>query len=197
MEINYSSNITLENTRLILSPLTLDHFDSLRVFAVDEPDLLKYSPSKFGTKDLLHSYIEKAIRLRSEGLKYSFVIYDKVKSKFAGSTSYLNISEFDMRLEIGSTWIGKDFQKTGLNRNCKFLMMSHAFKDLKIERLEFNTDARNIQSQKAIERIGGIKEGVLRSHMLMSDGIRRDTVCYSILKEEWPLIRNTVFKEIF
>ncbi|MGB3775894.1 MAG: GNAT family N-acetyltransferase [Leeuwenhoekiella sp.] len=165
MKLNFEENIILENSRVRIEPLELKHLELLTPIAINNPDLLKYSPSKFGTHELLAEFIQSSIVLREKHLKYSFAIYDKDKKAYAGSTSYLNISQEDQRLEIGSTWIGKDYQKTGLNHNCKYLLMQYVFEELHFERLEFKTDKRNLQSQKAIERIGGIYEGTLRSHI--------------------------------
>ena len=94
------------------------------------------------------------------------------------------------------TWFGKSFQRTGLNRNVKFLMLRYAFEALRFERVELKTDERNQQSRLAIEKIGGRFEGILRSHVLMPDGFRRNTVYYSILKSEWPAIKKDIFKNI-
>ena len=156
---------------------------------------MKYSPPKFGTVDSLKKYIIRYTKMRTQHLIYAFAIYDKRKGAYAGSTSFMNISQVDKCLEIGSTWIGKTFQRTGLNRNCKFLLMEYVFETLKFERLELRTDERNIQSQTAIKAIGGQYEGTHRSHLLMSDGFRRNTVCFSILKNEWEGIRKTIFKK--
>jgi len=131
--------------------------------------------------------------LRDKELKYPWAIYDKKAEAYAGCTSYLNISAVNSRLEIGSTWIGEEFQRTGLNRACKFLLLSYAFEDLGWERVELKTDSRNEQSKTAIQKIGAQYEGKLRSHTLMSDGYRRDTVYYSILKPEWPRIKSVIF----
>jgi RimJ/RimL family protein N-acetyltransferase len=102
----------------------------------------------------------------------------------------LNINLTHKRLEIGSTWIGKDFQRTALNRNCKLLLLSYAFEEANTERVEFLTDQRNLQSQKAIEGIGASFEGILRSHITMLDGYRRNSYCYSIIKPEWPEVKT-------
>jgi len=196
MIFDFSENIVLANIRVKMEPLELAHIEHLAAIATHNPDLLKYSPPKFGTRKLLTEYVERSITLRKKHLKYSFAIYDITRGSYAGSTSYLNISQENKRLEIGSTWIGKDFQRTGLNHNCKFLLLEYAFEHLNVERVAFQTDKRNIQSQKAIERIGGQYEGLLRSHTVMSDGFRRDTVCYSILKNEWQGLKEKVFSDI-
>jgi RimJ/RimL family protein N-acetyltransferase len=122
--------------------------------------------------------------------RYTFTVFDKTKNAYAGSTSFLNISNPDDRLEIGATWYGKEFQRTGLNRNCKYLLMQYAFDNVGAERVEFRTDERNLASRQAIEKIGGQFEGILRRHTVMYDGFRRNTVCYSILKREWNELKN-------
>ncbi len=117
----------------------------------------------------------------------------KTANQYAGSTSFYAVSNKDERLAIGATWIGKPFQRTGLNRNMKFLMMQYAFETLNFARVELHTDARNQQSREAIKGIGGIEEGILRHFTVMTDGFRRDTVCFSILKNEWTDLKQTVF----
>jgi len=159
--------------------------DNLINVATEDKKLIQFSPAQIHSEQLLKSYIEKAINDRQNGIRYSFSIFDKTKNAYAGSTSFLNISNIDDRLEIGSTWIGKDFQRTGLNRNCKYLLLTFAFDDLGAQRVEFRTDERNLASRTAIEKIGGKLEGILRSHTLLPDGFRRNTACYSILKSEW------------
>jgi len=194
MKLDFDKNIHLENERVRLEPLTMGHIDSLTPIAINNPNLLQYSPPKFGTVDSLKDYIERYVKMRAQQLIYAFAIFDKEKEQYAGSTSFMNISQVDQRLEIGSTWIGKPFQRTGLNRHCKYLLMQYVFETLQFERLELRTDERNIQSQTAIKAIGAQYEGLLRSHLLMSDGFRRNTVCFSILKHEWPQIKSTIFR---
>ena len=194
--INFKKNIILENSRVRLLPLQIKHIDYVAPIVLKTPDLLKYSPPRFGTVELLAEYIAKNISLREKELKYPFIIFDKSVQEFAGCSSFMNVSLENQRLEIGSTWIGTDFQRTGLNRNCKYLLLSYAFEELGMERIELKTDARNLQSQQAIKGIGAQYEGRLRSHTLMSDGFRRDTVFFSILKAEWPRIKSSIFAEI-
>ena len=189
-------NIVLENDKVRLEPLNWEHFESLLPISISDPDLLKFSPEEFGTEQALKIYIENTLELRKQHLKCTFAIFDKEQNEFAGSTSFTNISGVDERLEIGSTWLGTKYQRSGLNRNCKYLLMQYAFEKAKCKRIEFKTDNRNSQSKKAIEAIGGKYEGLLRSHTLMLDGFRRDTVCYSILIKEWNEIRKTIFREI-
>jgi len=191
---NTHLSVVLENDRVRLEPLSWEHFDSLLPFALKHPTLLQYSPVKFGNEAALKEYFETNLALKEKGTKYPFAIFDKTKNQFAGSTSFMNISNKNQRLEIGSTWLGKDFQRTGLNRNCKFLLLKYAFETLDCQRVELKTDQRNEQSKTAIQAIGAKYEGCLRSHTLMIDGHRRDTVYFSILKEEWEGIKSTIFK---
>lgn len=194
MDFNFKDSIILENDRSRLSPLSWEHFEPLLEIALRYPDLLKLSPSKFGTKEDLQAYFEAALTNKTKAIRYPFVIFDKKENAFAGSTSFGNISNQNQRIEIGWTWIGKHFQRTGLNRNNKFLMLQYAFETLEFERVELKTDSRNMQSRKAMEGIGATYEGLLRSHTVMSDGYRRNTVYYSILKPEWTTIKERIFR---
>jgi RimJ/RimL family protein N-acetyltransferase len=196
MNLNFKESILLENDRVRLEPLAEQHIYLLLEVGAADPELMRYSPSAVHTEELLTTYVLSAIEDRRKLAKYSFAIFDKEIEKYAGSTSFGNISNSDQRLEIGWTWIGKEFQRTGLNRNCKFLLLQYCFKILEFERVEFKTDSRNLQSRKAIEEIGGTLEGEFRSHSIMSDGHRRNTVYYSILKNEWPALKNSIFQSI-
>ena len=193
---DFNNDITLENVRVRLSP-----WDSklattvLAEVSAEDPTLLKYSLARIHSAELLRDYSENNARVRKEGIRFPFLIYDKQNGAYAGSTSYGNVSNEHLRLEIGWTWIGKGFQRTGLNRACKHALLKYAFEELKFERVELKTDARNSQSRKAIEGIGGVFEGMLRSHIIMADGVRRDTVYYSILRQEWPEIKDTIFSQ--
>ncbi|GAB3165795.1 GNAT family N-acetyltransferase [Telluribacter humicola] len=190
MHFPFDEEITLENTVALLRPLRETDDENLAKVATSDQDLLQFSPSPIYNPELLNKYINKAIEDRHNRLRYAFIVFDKTKNAYAGSTSFLNISNADDRLEIGATWYGKEFQRTGLNRNCKYLLLEYAFDRLDAERVEFKTDERNLASRQAIEKIGGQFEGLLRRHTLMHDGFRRNTVCYSILKSEWKELRK-------
>lgn len=170
-----------------------EHLDDLLPIALKYPDLLQFSPSPFGTKPALEEYIAVALKERDTGRRYPFVILDKVSGKIAGSSSFGNISLKDKRLDIGWTWLAREVQGTGLNRHCKFLMLSYAFETLEMEKVEFRIDSRNSRSRRAVEKIGGVQEAELRSHTVMTDGYRRNTVIYGILREEWPGIKKNIF----
>jgi N-acetyltransferase len=193
MNFSFDEEIILENTFALLRPINETDVDNLLAVATKDKDLLQFSPAQVYTKELLKTYINRAVDNRQNKSRYTFIVFDKTQNAYAGSTSFLNISNTDDRLEIGATWYGKDFQRTGLNRNCKYLLLQYAFDNLKAERVEFKTDERNLASRKAIEKTGGQFEGILRRHTLMYDGFRRNTVCYSILKSEWNELKNHSF----
>lgn len=194
MNFTFDKEIILENDFTLLRPVKKPDIDNLLTVATKDKDLLQFSPLPIYTKDLLQKSIERSLENRKNKSRYTFIVFDKKRNEYAGSSSFLNISNPDDRLEIGATWYGKEFQRTGLNRHCKYLLMEYAFDDLNAERIEFKTDERNIASRRAIEKIGGQFEGILRRHTLMSDGFRRNTVCYSILKSEWAQIKNHFFE---
>lgn len=194
MHFPFRDEIILENAVALLRPIEKTDFDNLISVATKDKDLLQFSPAPVYTKELLKIYIDNAVDNRINNKRYTFVVFDKRQNIYAGSTSFLNISDPDDRLEIGATWYGKEFQRTGLNRNSKYLLLQYAFDNLGSERVEFKTDERNVESRKAIEKIGGQFEGILRRHMVMHDGFRRNTVYYSILRSEWKELKNGFLK---
>lgn len=190
MNFPFTDELVFENNRALLRPLLITDFDNLHDIATTNSTLLQYSPMPIYNKDLLTKYIQKSLQDRESKMRYPLIIFDKKQNEYAGSSSFLNISNANSKLEIGGTWLGHEFQKTGLNRSCKLLLLTFAFEKLSAERVEFKTDERNSASRKAIEAIGGQFEGILRADTLMYDGFRRNSVYYSILKNEWPEIKN-------
>lgn len=181
--------ITLENDRAKLYPLTLDNFHHLYDIAAQE-NLVQYSPSFISSKEGLKKYVETALKQHSERTGIPFVIFDKATNKYAGCTRYMNIHWVNKVVHIGSTWIGREFQGSGLNRQVKFLMLDYAFKKMGFEKVEFRIDERNIRSRKAVEKLGGTLEGILRKDVYLLDGFKRNTCCYGILKEEWVQFKS-------
>lgn len=190
---DFTAPLLLENDRVRLQPLQTEHIAELTSISVQHPDLLRYSPSPFGSIEQLQAYITEALQQKEKQLRYPLVIFDKEHQKFAGSTSFGNVSEHHQRLEIGWTWIAPAQQRSGLNRAMKFLMLHYAFEVLGYQRVEFKIDSRNAQSRRAVEAIGAELEGELRSHSLMPDGFRRNTCYYGILAADWPGIKERVF----
>lgn len=120
----------------------------------------------------------------------TFAIIETAKNKVAGSTRYLNFRPDHRSVEIGWTWLGQDWQRTSVNTEAKLLLLGHAFERMGCVRVEFKTDARNLRSQRALERIGATREGVLRQHMIVQDDFIRDSVYFSVLDKEWPAVRD-------
>ena len=191
--LDVNQKLVLEDDRVRLEPLTLAHVNPLLPFVLRHPNLLKFSPSQINSQQSLIDYIKTAVQTKD---RLAFAIYDKQHKAFAGSTSYGFISNEHKKLQIGWTWIDPKMQRSGLNRHCKFLMLQYAFETLQFNRVEFITDSRNEKSRLAIQKIGATFEGCLRSHIVMSDGFLRDSVYYSILKEEWPPIKSTIFSKM-
>ena len=184
----FTENIILENDLALLRPLTLEDHEGFAKIAFDS-DIWKYNVGRIMNSTELKEFINTALEDRKNNFRYSFTIIQKTSREIAGSTSFANIFEKDKRIEIGWTWLGKKFMGTGLNKECKFLLLQYAFEHLKFERVEFKTDVLNKASRRALEKIGAKEEGILRSHTLMHDGRRRDTIYYSILANEWNEIK--------
>jgi len=185
----------LENEHVKLTLLDLSNYHHIANVSQEEK-LVQYSPSAIHTPKDLKTYVETAVIGYYHKTTLPFIIYDKLKEKYAGSTRFAFINWHYKVVHIGWTWIGKEFQGTGLNKNMKFLMLQYAFEILNFDKVEFRADERNIASRKAIEKIGGKLEGILRKDTLMLDGFKRSTCCFGILKEEWPTIKNDIFKKL-
>jgi len=183
----------LENERVKLSLLSLENYYHLEAIA-QQKDLIYYSPSTISTAEHLKSYVQVAVDGFNQGTILPFIIFDKQTQTYAGSTRFGLINHKNKVLHIGWTWIGKEFQGTGLNSNMKYLMLIHAFETIAFEKVEFRIDSRNMRSRKAVEKLGATLEGILRNDTVMKDGFRRSTCCYGILKSEWPAIKATVFQ---
>jgi RimJ/RimL family protein N-acetyltransferase len=151
-----------------------------------------YFVVRIETRRDLEQYIADAVGQHRAGARDTFII-ETVAGDVAGSTAFGNWSAKDRRVEIGWTWLGRQYQGSGTNKEAKFLLLSYAFEVLGMARVEFKTDVLNVQARKGLRNIGATEEGVLRSHTLMAGGRRRDTIYYSILEDEWRARRETVF----
>ncbi|MGI4873945.1 MAG: GNAT family N-acetyltransferase [Janthinobacterium lividum] len=192
--MDFTPPLVIENSRVRLRPLEATDFEELKRVAFDA-ELWRYTLTRGDDAVSLAAYIAAALQARQAGQRYPFAIIDRATGRLAGSTSYYSDFPDERRLSIGYTWVGTDFQRTGLNRACKHLLLCHAFGQLGYERVELETDARNHKSQTAMRRMGATEEGTLRSHRPTQGNIRRDTVIFSILRPEWDQLRHTVFAE--
>ena len=187
----------LQNDAVLLRPLTVTDFDNLVSFATNEPDIWKFSLVAVQGEQGLKNYIENAVEQRAVGTEYPFIVFDKITQQYAGSTRFYDIQVANKTLQLGYTWYGKAFQGTGLNKNCKLLLLQFAFEQLGMERVEFRADNNNERSKAAMKSIGCIEEGVLRSHAPYITGVRRDSVILSILKSEWDgSVKEKLIKKI-
>ncbi|HEY4128796.1 MAG TPA: GNAT family protein [Gammaproteobacteria bacterium] len=180
--------ITLEGAHVRLLPLNPDHLDGLCAVGLDE-ELWKWVPTRVLDRQDMKAYMALALDEQKRGVSVPFTTTLKDSGQIVGSTRYANISARDGRLEIGWTWIGKAWQRSPVNTEAKYLMLHHAFEVLGCTRVELKTDGLNEKSRAAILRIGAKQEAVLRKHTLTYSGRIRDTVYFSILDTEWPMVK--------
>jgi RimJ/RimL family protein N-acetyltransferase len=182
--------ITLVGRHVRLEPLTPGHVPALFAALHADSSIWQWFPlAPPETPADMEALIRSNLEAQAQGQVVVFVQVETTARQVVGSTSYLNISRRDRGLEIGSTWLGKPWQRTGINTEAKYLLLTHAFERLGAARVQLKTDARNLQSQAAIQRLGAVREGVLRKHMLVRDGFIRNTVMYSIVAPEWPAVK--------
>jgi RimJ/RimL family protein N-acetyltransferase len=189
------TDLTLQTSKVLLRPIEENDFNAFFELAQDK-DAWKYFTLNLADKDHLRKWMDLAYADRSANTRRPFTIIEKSTDKIAGSMSMGNISMHDLRLEIGWSWLGKEFRGTDVNRHAKYCMMKYAFEELGFERVEFKTDLLNARARKGLEKIGGKEEGILPSHMTMWNDRRRDSVYYAVLKNDWRGLKQTIFKDI-
>ncbi len=177
--------LILENERVSLRLLRPEDYELLLPFAVNESSLWQFSLVKAAGTEGMKKYIEIALQGWKDGHSFPFIVYDKLTGTYAGSTRFYDIQPEQKSLLLGYTWYGKAFQGTGLNKNCKYLLLEYAFETLSFDRVEFRADAQNSRSIAAMKSIGCIVEGIFRDHLVNAGGGRRSSIILSILKNEW------------
>ena len=177
-----------EGNHVCVVPLSVEHHDDL-VEAASDGALHRLWYTMVPSPEDVGAEIERRLGLRKAGSMLPFAIIDKSNGKAVGMTTYMNIDARNRRVEIGSTWYRQSVQKTPLNTECKLLLLRHAFEKLDCICVEFRTHFMNLQSRRAIERLGAKLDGILRSHMIMANGSVRDTAVYSIIASEWPAVQ--------
>jgi len=182
---SFSDQHVLENERVVLRPLELNDYENLLYFSIREPELWKFSLVQAIGEEGLRNYLKLAVEARTIEKEYPFIVFDKKTNQYAGSTRFYDIQLSNKCLQLGFTWYGKNFQGTGLNKNCKYLLLQFAFEEMGMERVEFRADNDNKKSISAMKSIGCSVEGVLRSNGFKPDGNRRDSIVLSILRTEW------------
>jgi RimJ/RimL family protein N-acetyltransferase len=185
----WPDDVTLSGKYVRLEPLSMDHLGDLQGAARDgDLHLLWYTTIPHA--DEMAVEITRRLSLRETGSMLPFAIIDQSSGHAVGMTTFMNIDAASKRVEIGSTWYAKSVQRSPLNTECKLLMMTHAFEQLNCIAVEFRTHFVNVQSRRAIERLGAKLDGVLRNHMVMANGSLRDTAAYSVINSEWPAIKT-------
>ena len=178
-------SLILEDDKIILRPL--QHSDLSALFSLaSQEDLWKFFTNDLGKNEEFEEWCAPAFKKE----RLQFVVIDKSSQTIIGSSAFGNYSERDSRIEIGWTWLGKKYHGQGYNQSMKKLMLVYCFEVLSVQRVEFKTDVLNLPARQALKNINAIEEGVLRSHTLMTRGRRRDTIYYSILKNEWEFVKR-------
>ncbi|MCY9548125.1 GNAT family N-acetyltransferase [Lysinibacillus xylanilyticus] len=181
--------IALENDVVLLKPLEHEDMQGL-LGAASYPEIWSHMSTTIEKMADVNNFVDNALETKREKTEFPFVVVDKKSGQIIGSTRFMDIDETHKRLEIGTTWITPAFWRTAINTNCKYLLLQYCFEVLNLQRVQIKTDHENLRSQKAIERLGATKEGVLRNHMVRKDGTVRHTVMYSITQQEWPQVKN-------
>jgi len=182
--------VVLTGKYVRLEPMTGAHIPALAEIGVGQAfwGFMLYGDMK--SVDDMGEWVQDILSRAQKGTDLPFVAIHLASGRVAGATRYLNIMPNDRGLEIGGTWYGTDFQRSVVNTECKYLLLRHAFEMLGCIRVQLKTDLRNERSQRAIERIGAVKEGILRNHMILPDGRYRHSVFYSILDTEWDEVKK-------
>jgi N-acetyltransferase len=189
------SDLILRTGKVTLRPAVESDFDAFLQLAQDQ-DIWTYFTLNLSNEKSLQQFMNTAFHDKEMNTRRPFTVIENATGKIAGSTSMGNISMHDLRLEIGWSWLGKDYRSSGINMHCKFAMMRYAFEELNFERVEFKTDVLNERAKQGLRKVGGIEEGVLRSHMTMWNDRRRSSVYFSVLKNEWQGLKETIFKDL-
>lgn len=181
--------IILEGTIVRLEPLSEAHVAGLAEVGLD-PDIWRHMLyGNIDTEAKLSVFVRDLLARQAGGTDLPYAVIYKETGKPIGCTRYMNIDIRNRGVEIGGTWYGAAYRRTGVNTECKYLLLGHAFEEWECVRVQLKTDLNNVRSQQAIERIGAMKEGVLRNHMIRPDGTLRDSVFYSIIDREWPDVK--------
>ena len=181
--------IQLNGDTVVLRPMTKNDVEGIYACCQDER-IWTHMSDTLKTKEDVQTYTEQALANRELGTDYPFVIVLQATNEIIGATRFFDITTAHKRLEIGHTWLHPSYWRTNINTECKYLLLSYCFDQLEFQRVQIKTGHENRQSQKAIERIGAKKEGVLRNHMIRPNGEVRHTVMYSIVKEEWLEVKQ-------
>jgi len=186
----WKTPVTLEGNSVRLEPLTEAHVPALAEVGCDDRiwRLMRYGLIR--TEDEMRGWVRHLLEGQAAGMDLPFAVIQLASGRVAGATRYMEIHPEHRGLEIGGTWYGLEFQRTRVNTECKYLLLRHAFEGLGVIRVQFKADLCNERSWQAIERLGAKREGILRNQTILPDGVRRDSVYYSIIDGEWPGVKE-------
>ena len=187
--MNWLSSVTLQGNHAILEPMGHEHHDGL-CQATADGQLSKLWYAAVPSSKNMRAEIERRLDLQKRGTMLPFTVRHLASGNVVGMTTYMNVDGVNCRVQIGSTWYAKSVQRTVVNTECKYMLLRHAFETLDVIAVEFRTHFFNHQSRHAIERLGAKQDGILRNHMRMPNGTLRDTIVYSILPSEWPVVKT-------
>ena len=182
--------VTLQGQNVRLEPIGPQHVEDLFRVGTDESIWRFSSRPAFTSRDDVQQWVESCMARNDAEGRVQFAVVHQAEDRAVGSTGYLDVDRPNRALEIGMTWYGTEYQRTAVNTESKFLLLSHAFDELGALRVCLKADHRNTRSLRAIERIGAIREGVLRNHRIARDGVNRHSVYYSVIDSDWPRVRN-------
>jgi RimJ/RimL family protein N-acetyltransferase len=196
--LDIATPITLEGSMVRLEPIRAEHADLFWSVAKDAlDDIFQWIPYRMKTREDFHRLVEKAFQEQERGESIVFATVERSSRRVIGSTRFMNIDRANRRVEIGSTWIAPEWQRTAVNTEAKYLMLRHAFEVWQCFRVELKTDALNQRSRNAILRIGAKEEGTLRRHVLTWTGRVRDSVYFSILDSEWLEVKARLGERLY
>lgn len=188
------SDIILENDQVLLLPFENERNIELKEIIFDD-DIWKYMGMYVRNDSDFENYILNTLKQKADGICYPFLIIDKATNKVAGSTRYGYLNRASQKCEIGWTWYGKKFQGTGLNKACKYELLNFGFESIQFKRIQFSADLENNKSQRAIEKLGAVKEGTFRNNYIDSEGKSKDDVYYSVISDEWKNTKQKYFTD--
>ncbi len=190
----FDQDVILEDELVRIEPLQEKHFDLLLPTAMQE-SLWLFTVAKINSAADFRKYFDTALEEKQNKRSYPFAYYHKQQQQYIGCTRFGNIEFPHKKVEIGWTWLHPSLQGTGFNKHCKFLLLRFGFETLGLNRIELKTNLLNLKSQKAMLKIGALKEGIFRKNIINDDGTTRDTVYFSFINDEWPAIKENIFKE--
>ena len=195
MKNRWIEPVTLTGSKVVLEPLAFEHLADI-ISAAKDGELWKLWFTSVPSPEKAEEYIKTALDLRGNAGWMPFVVRERTTNKIIGSTRYCNVDEVNQRLEIGYTWYSESYQRTPVNTEAKYLLLTHAFEKLDAIAVELRTHWHNHKSRAAIARLGAKQDGVLRNHQKSADGVYRDTVVFSIINLEWPAVKQSLMYKL-